>query len=156
MTLEKIHAAIPHRAPMLLIDEILDQNKDSIVCSKTFHAEEFFLQGHYPGHPIVPGVILCEVGFQAGAVLLATVIQTSKPWETQGMVPVATRLNNVKFKHIVRPGDTIKADVTLTEQIRNAFYLQAKITCTDKIVTRFDFACTVAEPPATSSTENTA
>ena len=156
MTLEQIHAAIPHRAPMLLIDEIIDQNEDSIVCSKTFHADEFFLQGHYPDHPIVPGVILCEVGFQAGAVLLAALIQASEPWDPQGKVPVATRLNNVKFKHIVRPGDTIKAEVTLTEQIQNAFFLQAKISCNDKLVTRFDFACTVAEPPATSSPENNA
>jgi len=156
MTLEQIHAAIPHRGPMLLIDEILDQNEDSIVCSKTFHADEFFLDGHYPGHPIVPGVILCEVGFQAGAVLLAAVIQASEHGDTQTKVPVATRLNNVKFKHMVRPGDTIKAEVTLTEQIRNAFFLQAKISCNDKLTTRFDFACAVAEPPASSSTENNA
>jgi len=69
---------------MLLIDEIIDQNEKSIVCSKTFHANEFFFQGHYPDHPIVPGVILCEVGFQAGAVLLAAVIQASRQGDTLG------------------------------------------------------------------------
>ena len=96
MTLEAIHAAIPHRPPMLLVDEIVERDDNRIVCQKTFRADEFFFQGHYPGHPIVPGVILCESGMQAGAILLSQFV-------TEGAgVPVATRLNDVKFKRIVR------------------------------------------------------
>ena len=68
-TLEKILAAIPHRPPMLLLDEIVSQDSESIVCRKRFSGDEFFFQGHYPDQPIVPGVILCECGAQAGAVL---------------------------------------------------------------------------------------
>ena len=48
MTLDRIHAAIPHRKPMLLVDEIVEQSEDRIVCRKTFHEDEFFFQGHYP------------------------------------------------------------------------------------------------------------
>jgi len=70
-SLEKIHAAIPHRAPMLLVDEIVSQSEKEIVCRKSFSAEEFFFQGHYPEQPLVPGVILCEATVQAGAVLLS-------------------------------------------------------------------------------------
>ena len=140
MTLEAIHAAIPHRAPMLLVDEIVEQSEDRIVCRKTFRPEEFFFQGHYPGQPIVPGVILCESAMQAGAVLLSKMLQEG------GGVPVATRMNDVKFKRMVQPGDTIEIEVTLRERMANAFFMQAKVACAGKVAVRFEFACTLARP----------
>ena len=94
-TLQKIHTAIPHRSPMLLVDEIVSQDDQSIVCRKHFHANEYFFQGHYPDHPLVPGVILCEAAVQAGAVLL------SQKMEANNMMPVLTRMNDVKFKKMV-------------------------------------------------------
>ena len=63
----EITAAIPHRPPMLLVDEVVELTEQRIVARKTFRAGEYFFQGHYPGKPIVPGVILCECGMQAGA-----------------------------------------------------------------------------------------
>ena len=125
---------------MLLVDEVVDRSEDAIVCVKTFRADEFFFQGHYPGHPIVPGVILCEAAMQAGAVLLAEYVQAGSG------VPVATRLNDVKFKKIVRPGDTVHLEVTLKERLAGAFFLQAKVTCDGKVAVRFEFACTMTEP----------
>jgi 3-hydroxyacyl-[acyl-carrier-protein] dehydratase len=134
----EITSAIPHRPPMLLVDQIVEQTEDAIVCRKSFRADEFFFQGHYPGQPIVPGVILCEAGMQAGAILLSKFVE-----EGSG-VPVATRLNDVKFKRMVKPGDTIEMSVKLVERIGDAFFLQAKITCDEKLAARFDFACTMA------------
>lgn len=134
----EITSAIPHRPPMLLVDQIVEQTDDTIVCRKSFRADEFFFQGHYPGQPIVPGVILCEAGMQAGAILLSKFVE-----EGSG-VPVATRLNDVKFKRMVKPGDTIEMSVKLIERIGDAFFLQAKITCDEKLAARFDFACTMA------------
>ena len=96
---DEIRKAIPHRPPMLLVDEIIEQTEDSIVCRKTFRDDEFFFQGHYPDQPIVPGVILCESAMQAGAILL------SKFVEAGSGVPVATRLNDVKFKKMIGPGE---------------------------------------------------
>ncbi|HAY82947.1 MAG TPA: beta-hydroxyacyl-ACP dehydratase [Planctomycetaceae bacterium] len=138
MSREAILAAIPHRPPMLLVDVIVEQTADSIVCEKTFHPDEFFVQGHYPDQPIVPGVILCESAMQAGAVLLAGLVQ-----EGDG-VPVATRLQDVKFKKIVQPGDTIRLEVKLNEQLANAFFMSAKVMLDGKLSARLEFACTLA------------
>jgi len=106
MSLATIQAAIPHRDPFLLIDEVLEQTESSIVCAKQFTGEEYFFAGHYPQTPIVPGVLLCEAAMQAGAVLLSSLVDGSE----RG-IPVATRMNDVRFKRIVRPGDRIEISV---------------------------------------------
>jgi 3-hydroxyacyl-[acyl-carrier-protein] dehydratase len=142
MSRAEIEAAIPHRPPMLLVDEIIRRDEQHILCRKTFLAEEFFFQGHYPGQPIVPGVILCEAAMQAGAVLLASHLQGVSG------VPVATRLDSVKFKQVIRPGDTVELDVTLNERVSDAFFLTAKITLQSKVAARLDFACTLAKVDA--------
>ncbi len=139
-TAEKILKAIPHRPPMLLVDEIVEQTDKQITCKKVFRADEYFLQGHFPNYPLVPGVILCECALQSGAILLSNMLTDS----TQ--VPVATRLDNVKFKQMVRPGDTIQIDVTLNEVVSSAYFMTGKVTCNGKMAARLDFACTVANP----------
>lgn len=125
---------------MLLVDRIVERGEKSIVCEKTFGAREYFFQGHYPDFPLVPGVILCEAAMQAGAILLSQFVQSGAG------VPVATRMNDVKFKKMIRPGDTIRLEVELTERLAEAFFLQAKVTCDGKLAVRFDFACAMAQP----------
>ena len=140
MTASEITAAIPHRPPMLLVDSVVEQNEQTIHCQKTFHADEYFFQGHYPDEPIVPGVILCECAAQCGAILLS-----SRVGDQPG-VPVLTRMNDVKFKQIVRPGDTIDMNVTLDDVVSNAFFLTGKVSVAGKLAVRFNFACTLAPP----------
>jgi len=139
MNLEAIKAAIPHREPFLLIDEVVEQTDERIVCRKTFTGDEFWYQGHFPDFPITPGVLLCEAAMQAGAVLLSKFAV-----EQPGSVPVATRANNVRFKKMVLPGDTILIEVDLTERLAQAFFMKARVTKDGKVVLRFDFACTLA------------
>jgi 3-hydroxyacyl-[acyl-carrier-protein] dehydratase len=138
MSLAEIHAAIPHREPFLLIDEIVSRSDSRIVCRKRFAGEEFFFAGHYPRFPLVPGVLLCEAAMQAGAVLLSSHISAA-----ENAVPVATRMNDVRFKRPVRPGDTIEIEVELSERLADAFFLKAKVSCEGKVAVRFDFACTL-------------
>ena len=140
MTLEEIHAAIPHRDPFLLVDEIVELDDSRILCRKTFGGDEFWYRGHYPDFPLTPGVLLCEAGMQAGAILISRFIDD----ETKG-IPVATRLNEVRFKRMVRPGETIDIEVHLTERLQDAFFLQAKVTVDGKVAARFQFACALAE-----------
>lgn len=139
MTLAEIHAAIPHREPFLLIDEIVERSDARIVCRKRFTGQEYFYTGHYPDFPLTPGVLLCEAAMQAGAVLLASHVAAG-----DGRVPVATRMNDVRFKRIVRPGETIDIEVELTERLADAFFLKAKVTCCGKLAARLEFACTMA------------
>ena len=148
MSRAEIEAAIPHRGPMLLVDEIAEREADRIVCRKTFRAEEFFFQGHYPDHPLVPGVILCEAAMQAGAILLSEFVQDAAG------VPVATRLNQVKFKQMVRPGDTVQLAVQLKDRLSDAFFLEAKVTCHGRLAVRLEFACTMTSADVLSNDDD--
>ena len=138
MSRKEILNAIPHRDPFLLLDEIVERDESRIVCVKTFSGEEDFFAGHYPGSPLVPGVLLCEAAMQAGAVLLSGQMAQ----EAAGKVPVATRMNNVKFKRMVKPGDTLRLEVELVERLADAFFMKAKVSVDGKVAVRFDFACT--------------
>lgn len=137
----EIERMIPHRAPMLLLDQIIELTPTQIHARKTFSADDYFVQGHFPGYPLVPGVIQCECCLQAGAILLSE--QTPEVGE---FVPVATRMDNVKFKNMVRPGDTVDIHVTLNERLANAYFLTGKMLLNGKTTTRLDFACSITNP----------
>jgi 3-hydroxyacyl-[acyl-carrier-protein] dehydratase len=139
MSLEAIKSAIPHREPFLLIDEIVEQTGTHIVCRKKFTGDEFWYQGHYPSFPLTPGVLLCEAAMQAGAVLLAKIVG-----DNPDFVPVVSRMNHVKFKLMVRPGDTVMLKVELTEKLAGAYFLDATVKVGSRTAVTFDFACKMA------------
>lgn len=141
MSVSEIENRIPHRPPMLLIDQIVSVDETSIVCRKTFHDDEFFLQGHFPGQPIVPGVIQCECCLQAGALLLSGDGHDGDGDST--LLPVATRMDGVKFKKVIRPGDTVEIQVVLNEQVSSAYYMTGKMMLDGKLAARLDFACSL-------------
>ncbi len=125
---------------MLLLDEIVEWEQQRIICQKTFRPDEWFFQGHYPDFPIVPGVILCEAAMQAGAVLL------SKHEMGEG-VPVAGRLNDVKFKRMIRPGDTVQIEAILDERMGDAFFLSGRVTIDGRPTATLNYAVTLAKRP---------
>lgn len=138
----EILAAIPHRPPMLLVDQIVARGENRIHCRRTFRPDEFFVQGHYPGLPIVPGVILIEAGMQTGAIYLSQLVAGKEG------VPVAARINDVKFKRLVRPGDTVDIEAELTDRLADAFFLTVKLQVDGKLAARFDCSVTLAALPA--------
>ena len=113
MNQEEIKQILPHRDNMLLVEEATVENE---VAHGKYHVrgDEWFLQGHFPGNPVVPGVILCEMMAQATCVLLGS-------GAADGATPYFTTLNNVKFKNPVKPGDTFESECKITK-IKAPFY----------------------------------
>ncbi len=140
MSREQIMQAIPHREPFLMVDQVVSLSDSYVVCEKTFTGEEFFFAGHYPDYPVVPGVLLCEAAMQAGAVLL------SRHLPNDGQkIPVVTRIYDVRFRRMIRPGQKIRVEVELNERLADAFYLLGHVKVDGQIAARLEFACTQAE-----------
>ncbi|MEM9704314.1 MAG: beta-hydroxyacyl-ACP dehydratase, partial [Planctomycetota bacterium] len=97
-------------------------------------------EGHYPDHPLLPGVLQLEMCFQASAVLVATVD------EGGGGVPVVARVDGVKFKRMVLPGESCEIEVSITDRLPGAYYLTGKIRVDGKLAARCDFTTAEAKP----------
>ena len=145
MNVDEIKNCIPHRDPFLWLDEVTEISETRIVARKFLSADLPVFHGHYPSFPVFPGVLQCEACFQAGAVLISKLVAADT-----NAVPVVTRLNNVQFRKMIHPGETIELHVDLTERLANAFYLKAKVTVfdaatnTSKVTARLEFVCTAA------------
>ncbi len=136
---------IPHRPPFLFVDQIIDITKIKITTEKRVKSNEPFFKGHYPGNPIMPGVLVCEAIFQSGAVLVSSTYKNSgtSAIDSKG-VPVLTRIKDVKFKNIVRPNDLLQIQVELAERIGGAFFMKGVAMVDGKVAVRVEFAVTIA------------
>jgi 3-hydroxyacyl-[acyl-carrier-protein] dehydratase len=110
MDAAQIHALIPHRPPFLLVDRILEIEPNTrIVGEKDVSLErDSFLAGHFPGYPVMPGVLIVEALAQVGAVLVM-----HDP-ANAGKLPFFARIDNCRFRQQVRPGDTLRLEVEVT------------------------------------------
>ena len=145
--MEEIYQTIPHRPPFLFIDEILELHPDGATCSRTIRADEPQFEGHYPGNPIMPGVLLCEACFQTGAIYLAKQIE-AEGRSLQDVTPVLSRINNARFKQMVKPGDTVTIEVKMKEQVSKFYFLTAKVLKAGKPALTIEFALTMLEAEA--------
>ena len=118
MNKEQIKEIIPHRDHMLLIDEVESTDENKAIGHYTVRGDEWFLQGHFPGNPVVPGVILCEIMAQTCCILIAEKIK--------GRTPYFTGINKVRFKHVVLPGDTIDIECSLIKEKNPFFFAEGK------------------------------
>ncbi|RJQ68717.1 MAG: beta-hydroxyacyl-ACP dehydratase [Desulfobacteraceae bacterium] len=145
-----IYARIPHRPPFLWVDRVVSCADGVLVAEKNIPADLDIFQGHYPAYPILPGVILCEAVFQAGALLIAELLRQDRhdgnPAEVTG-VPVLTRINGAKFKREVKPGETITLEVKLNEQVGTVWFLKGRVLVHDKTAVKVDFACAMSDAP---------
>lgn len=139
---QEIQTHIPHRDPFLWIDEVLEISENHIIARKFVDAGIDVFRGHYPGKPVLPGVLLVEAAMQAGGVLLARLPAGQIP---AGHVPVVARINNVRFRRMVRPGETLEIEVKLEGNVDHAFFLKAKVMVGGKLAVQFDYACATAE-----------
>lgn len=115
MKRDDLKKILPHREPMLLLDEA--EVVDGVAHGRiTITGDEFFVQGHFPGNPVVPGVILCEMLAQNCCVLMGDGLSGQ-----ENVTPFYTSLDKVRFKHPVRPGDTVELTCQITRH-RGPFY----------------------------------
>ena len=138
MNREEIMTILPHRDNMLLLDDV--ENKDgTAVGHYTVRGDEFFLKGHFPDTPIVPGVILCEILAQSACVLMQDAM-------SEGKLPVYTGLNNVKFRSPVKPGDTVETQCHIKRAKHPFYFAQGSVTVGERLCVsaEFSFAITGA------------
>lgn len=106
MNQEQIEAFLPHRKPMRLVDELEAVSDTEVTGRCRITGDEFFLQGHFPGMPVVPGVILCEMIAQTASLLVKEELE-------KGRKPLFTGMEGVRFRNMVVPGDLIETHVKL-------------------------------------------
>jgi len=123
MTREEIKTYLPHREPMLLVDEInvvQDENGNDIAKATYFvTGHEHFLEGHFPNNPVVPGVILCEIMGQSSSILMKE--------ELIGRTPFFTGMTDVRFKHPAVPNDTLEITARIYNRRALIFFVEATI-----------------------------
>ncbi|MDZ7801318.1 MAG: 3-hydroxyacyl-ACP dehydratase FabZ [Trueperaceae bacterium] len=103
-----VRQLLPHRYPFLLVDRVLSQDGDDFVCLKNVTVNEPFFQGHFPGEPVMPGVLIVEALAQAAAVGLAL-----REGESNGTTGYLAGIQDAKFRRKVVPGDTLHLEGTL-------------------------------------------
>jgi 3-hydroxyacyl-[acyl-carrier-protein] dehydratase len=141
---------IPHRPPFLFVDEIVAETPDGLVARRTFRADEDFYEGHYPGAPITPGVLLCEAVFQTGALYLARQAQAAGAKPGDG-VPLLAKIADVRFRNPVYPGESIVVEVKKKEALGGFTMMSGAIKKDDATrVLTVDFAVAwkTPEPPS--------
>lgn len=128
MKREELKQYLQHREPMLLIDEVEIVGEGKCVAHYTIRDDEFFCRGHFPGNPIVPGVILCEIMAQSCSMLVRD--------DLKGKDTLYSGINNVKFKHMVRPGDTCRIDAKLVKRRGPLVFCEAELTVDGELCCR--------------------
>ncbi|WP_297597415.1 3-hydroxyacyl-ACP dehydratase FabZ [uncultured Cetobacterium sp.] len=135
----EIMKRIPHRYPFLLVDRILEMDKEAqtIRGLKNVTINEQFFNGHFPGHPIMPGVLIVEGMAQCLGVLVLD--------DTEGKVPYFAAIENVKFKAPVRPGDQVIYEVKVDKLRRNIVKATGVAKVDGKVVTESSFTFTIMD-----------
>jgi 3-hydroxyacyl-[acyl-carrier-protein] dehydratase len=139
----KIEQKLHHRPPYLLLQEVHSHSSSELVASSTFSGDEFFLQGHFPGTPVVPGAMMQEMTTQAAGLLL-TLYHSPVPdydsEKTKGWaLGVLRAVHGARYKSFARPGEELKISVTLIDQVESSFRFVGKIMSQDKKIMTNEF-----------------
>ena len=127
---------MPQREPFLFVDRVVEITDSYIKTEKQVKADEPFFAGHFPGRPIMPGVLICEAVFQSSSILMSKRAGASS---NEGRIPLITRISNVKLKRVVLPGDLMGVEVTLKEILGQAAYMSGKVKVKRKTVLTVEF-----------------
>ena len=141
MDIARIIESLPHRYPFLLVDRILEvTDATRVVGLKNVTINEPFFQGHFPGHPIMPGVLIVEAMAQTGGVLLLSSVE-----HPQDKVVYFMSLDNVKFRKPVVPGDQIRMEVELVQNRGRTIRLRGQALVDGAVVAEADMMARIVD-----------
>lgn len=143
LDIQEIMKVLPHRYPILLVDRILEcDDEKHIVGIKNVSANEPFFQGHFPGMPIMPGVLQLEAMAQTAGVLLTRISSDT------GGIPFFMSMDKVKFRKVVRPGDQLRIEIELTKVRAKTARFNAKALVDGAVVSQAEMMCMLADEKA--------
>ena len=142
MNREELKTYLPHREPMLLVDEAHIAEPGLCRASYRIRPDEYFCQGHFPDNPIVPGVIQCEIMAQSCALLLGN--------DIIGKTTLYTGINNVRFKRVVRPGDLCEIEARLVSRRSNLVFCSAQLTVEGELCCKGDLSFALVDTPTSN------
>lgn len=129
---------LPHREPMLLVDKV-EVDGDWVNAEYKVRGDEHFLQGHFPGMPIVPGVILCEIMAQSCCLLIADLLEEN--------LPLYAGIDKARFRHSALPGDTISIRATVTRRKGKVVFVEATAKVEEKVCCTGNFSFILVPKP---------
>jgi beta-hydroxyacyl-ACP dehydratase FabZ len=134
-----IQKLLPHRFPFLLIDRVLELGDDKVVALKNVTVNEPFFPGHFPGQPIMPGVLIVEAMAQAGGILALTVMGES----AAGKLVYFMAIDKVKFRRPVVPGDQLRLEVTPLRKGGAVWKMAGKAIVDGQVAAEAEFLATI-------------
>ncbi len=143
LNIHEIMATIPHRYPFLLIDKVIElEENERIVGIKNVTMNEPFFQGHFPGNPVMPGVLQLEAMAQTGGILLIKNLGDAKG------VPYFMSIDKVKFRRVVTPGDQLRIECVIQSMRSKSAKFTAQITVDGAVVSQAELMCMIAQEGA--------
>ncbi len=143
MAVEEIAAILPHRYPMLMVDRIVDMTSDSIVGIKNVTLNEPYFVGHFPGFPVMPGVLIIEAMAQVAGVLVATLAP-----HTRGKLMFLASVEDAKFRRPVVPGDQLRIEMKMLRLKTTIAKMQGAATVEGQPVAEATLMCKLGERPS--------
>ena len=151
MDCKEISEILPHRYPMLMVDRIIELGEDSIVGIKNVTANEPHFTGHFPGFPVMPGVLIIEAMAQVGGILVGKVAP-----HTRGRVMFLASVQEAKFRRPVVPGDQLRIEMKLLRLKYTVAKMQGVAKVDGQVAAEAILMCKLADPPPAAPSEEVA